>query len=419
MFDAAAHVIDISPDHTHIMVYPRQMYVISVPDAHGVWVDGMQLSQLPHDAHFWMWYRNNLTMTQLLLIERAQVVQHVVVEVVHDTTTHNVSKLISALREIDERLCVGRSHWFGQTHQRTLFEQTLGMSLQSALHTLLVLMGQRVIGSWQEWQGNPPIEIRFDRVGVNGNVSVPMSYDPSVTHDLPHAYRLQLSVLLRYCRLLHDDTLNSLLVQIDRVLQHPVLSQQMLVDFIEQLMLAHQRSTQPVHSEQQFMSADVALLYERWVWAQVVLSCGIRVDVLRELLRNGLADCIEIAPHSWCAYQRRLTPVAHAAGWSRDMRVAIPDIMLWRQFEDGCYQGIIIDAKYSHSQKAPSAQAMNDVTAYLRRIGIGEADPIGAVLVHPGGGVEHWPSGVHMIGTNGFESTQIMRARTLWRQFLP
>jgi hypothetical protein len=91
-------------------------------------------------------------------------------------------------------------------------------------------------------------------------------------------------------------------------------------------------------------------------------------------------------------------------GWSRDGRVAVPDVMLWQTYEESRCRALIIDAKCSLGVRTPDTTALNEVTAYLRRIGVGSDDPDGAVLVYPGDVAEQWPSGLTVVGTNGITS---------------
>lgn len=418
---ATPHIIEITSDVTNIDILPAQMYVINALGAVTVTVQNHQLAPLDRASFCWLWQRSHTCWWAMLIVDWGEMVQYVNLNIIKDEKRQSdLSQVIAQLVAIDPRLCVGQSEWFRMMQQRDSFESRMGASCIQICHTLVRLIAQSTQNSVQEWRGGDDATLRFDRIGINTPTlqPIPMAEEPRIGVLLSRHEQMQLAAFMQFCALHYEVTADAIWHRLRQRLMQPVGWNQSLAYKITQISQALAQSRKLDTTGSTFHTADASVLYERWVWVTALCACGVTAPQITASIDAGATDAMSIDSDTWCGYQRRLLPQQHTSAWSRDGRVAIPDVIIWHRCgpDDEC--GFVIDAKYSTVHETPSAQACNDVTAYIRRIGIGVHDPIAALLVHPGVQSEVWPSGLVIVGTGGINSAPIEGAIHHWRQFI-
>jgi hypothetical protein len=407
-----SHFVDITPMHTHIVLLSQMQLLLSADHARAMTIDGVHLPAVAGNARMWQWHTYRRIGHHVLVIDSDDGVQVVTVECV-DASTHQgfVGALRDSLAAIDPRLCIGQSAWQTVGLQRATFESLLGMTCESFLRLVLRVMHTSPPQLLQEWQGDTSARMRLDRVVVRDATVVPL-VNQSAPQRNQHGVIAQLVCVVDALESKQNGAHSVLIQAIRQHLLGPVAVTYELADVVRQADMALARSRQSFAHGEMRQTADVAMLYERWVWVSVLTVLGCDVAEIPGLLEGNRIFVSDTGVY--CAYQRRLAPILDMTGWSRDGRIAIPDVMLWQMHDAVHCRALIIDAKCSLTASMPDATAYNDVTAYLRRIGMGTSDPDAAVLVHPGSQTEHWPSGLMVVGTRGVMIDGLIQVVQQW-----
>jgi len=149
------------------------------------------------------------------------------------------------------------------------------------------------------------------------------------------------------------------------------------------------------------------------------VACVVGHTAMPERLCSALDTAstarIELGAHVWCGYQPRIAPDAHGRElWSRDDRLAIPDVVVACHDAHQGWRAVVFDAKYSMVHQQPTGQARNDVSAYRVRIGVGDRVPDWAALIHPGTQQATHVSGLHVYGTQHAPWSEITATIHAW-----
>lgn len=404
--------VEVTPLHTHLVVLSNKRLVIQVADAESVMINGILLTSMSAEKHLWVWHTQRRVGRHLLAITRVTHIQIVMVECIADSAYQDVVMLLrEQLAVIDERLCMGQSAWHTIGINNAVFTSLMGMSIETLLQDILRYLQAPPAQTLQEWQGDSHTPLRIDRVVMHDSTLVPLAYQAHTQQRRHEAIALLLQVL----QALEQDAEYQVVALINHVRQRlltPVHITQGLVDVVARTYAALEQSQRPTMHGGVQHTADVALLYERWVWVTVLRALGCSDAQMRQLIDGNAEFCSDAGV--MCAYQRRLATTPNVTGWSRDGRMAIPDVMLWQLTDTQTWRACIIDAKCSFDVNGPDHAAQNDVTAYLRRIGMGDVDPDAAVLVHPGTGIQSWPSGLIELGTDGANAEQLSQFVQAW-----
>ncbi|MFN5060385.1 MAG: hypothetical protein ACK5GU_10745 [Chloroflexota bacterium] len=412
MATQTSHFIDIAPTQTHVVLLSHLHLVLQAERAHTLSIDGVLLQRVSGSTTMWQWHTHRRVGHHVMVIERDDDVQVVAIECV-DSSAHGafVRALSDGLFAIDARLCLGHSAWQTVGIQLSLFESLIGMTCEAFLRTILRLMHSSAPQALHEWQGETPAQLRVDRVVLRDSTIVPFTHksaEPRNKHASISLLRQVIDGIAQSADYPHLELIN----MIRQRLLSPITVHTELTELIERAnhaLTLCRRSN--LHGDMR-QTADVALLYERWVWIVVLRALGCDATQIPHLI-NGNREYLSDAG-IMCAYQRRLAPTEAMTGWSRDGRVAVPDVMLWQVCDATRCRSLIIDAKCALGRDAPDAVALNDVTAYMRRVGVGREDPDAAVLVHPGTVGQRWPSGLILIGTNGAEADSLVALVRSW-----
>lgn len=410
------HFIEITATQTHIVVLSNKRLILHIADAHVVLINGVALAPVSVEQQLWVWHTSRRIGRHLLMITRDTSVQIVTIECVSESVHHDVIMLLrEKLSAIDVRLCAGQSalHATGVSHAE--FAACIGMSVESFVRLIARYTHSPLPHSVHEWYGDGPVQLRMDRVVVRDATVVPFAYRSE--RDEQHGR----VIISRLCNILQalepnaDYQVRDVIQEIRQRLLTPFHLSHAFVDLVTIAYQAVAQSLQPAVNGTLQLTADVALLYERWVWIVVLRALGCSENRLQQLIREGGDFCSDSGV--MCAYQRRLVNTPNETGWSRDGRVAVPDVMLWQVMRNGTARACIIDAKCSFDARSPDQAAQNDVTAYLRRVGVGDSDPDVAVLVHPGHGLHKWPSGLIEVGTDGLHEATLVQIVHSWVQY--
>ncbi|MFZ9857531.1 MAG: hypothetical protein ACO3F2_04260 [Roseiflexaceae bacterium] len=395
------HVVEISSGQSHVVVLSNQRLMFQSEDARDMLIDGVRLSVVS-GAQLWQWQTYRRVGQHVLVIHRDTSIQIVSIECI-DKDVHQsfVDTLRDQLHAIDARLCMGNSAWHSLGFSLSNVESLLGMTCDTMLQVILRAMDAPPINTLHEWRGDTPNHLRIDRVIVREETVIPYVYEARMHHN----HQEYMAMLVQFLDVIEPVSHSELREHIRSVRQRilsPLFIHHTLAQYINHAYQALSVSRRAMTQGELQHTADVALLYERWVWIMVLKAMGCDDMRIGQLIDGDRTFVSQTGVT--CAYQRRLLPMQTATGWSRDGRVAIPDVMLWQTYGENCCRALILDAKCSMATNAPTANALNDITAYLRRIGIGDADPDVAVLVHPGDEIQRWPSGVVVLGTNGLDT---------------
>lgn len=407
-----SHFVDITPTQTHAVVLSHLHLVLQAEHAHTLVIDGVQLQRVSGSTTMWQWYTQRKVGRHVLVVERDDAVQVVAIECI-DASKHGsfVATLRDSLYEIDARLCHGQSAWNSVGVQRSVFEALIGMTSDTFLRAILQLIESSSSPTLHEWQGDRPVQLRVDRVVLRDSSIVPLTHKSAEQRN-QHASIALLRQVIDAITPAADYTLMEHIHKVRQRLLSPLSVSTALNELLARASHALALSRRSmVHGEMR-QTADIALLYERWVWVVVLRALGCDVARISQLIdgdREYLSD-----DGIMCAYQRRLAPTLAMTGWSRDGRVAVPDVMLWQVHDASRCRSLILDAKCSLDSYTPDPVALNDVTAYLRRVGVGKGDPDAAVLVHPGHVAQRWPSGLIVVGTSGVEADPVIALVRSW-----
>lgn len=407
-------LIDITKSTANAVVIARQQIQIYAPGARSLTLNGHTLTLLLADV--WVWHCHRRIGRHLLLVDWEDETHVVIIDCVGSDRHHAfVHTLLQELSAIDQRLCWGRVAWQTFGGVRQCFESQLGMPSAHFFAQISQAMQAPHHGEVRNWHGELPAKVRADIVSVHDAVALPMVEQNVMRHEVQLFHR-QLHQLVQWCESFADAELQSLLdlcALQSRLLRTitPQLAQLIRLG-MHALEACLRSDTTPLVAQ----TADVAVLYERWVWVVSMIACGWSVEAVQALVQCQTLSCDVVLTREqvWCGYQRRLFANYAETGWSRDGRTAIPDVMIWSLTADRTYQCLIIDAKLSLTHDAPDGQSRNDVTAYLRRIGMGATSPDYAVLVHPGTTTVVWPSGLVEVGTQGLQRDLLIQLIQRW-----
>lgn len=404
--------VEVTPLHTHLVVLSNKRLLIQAADAESVMINGVLLTSVAAEKYLWVWHTQRRVGRHLLAITRGTHMQIVMVECIADTAYQDVVMLLrEQLAAIDERLCMGQSAWHTTGIHHAVFTSLLGMSVETLLQDIWRYLQAPPAQTLQEWQGDSHTQLRIDRIVMHDATLVPLAYQAHTQQRRHEAIALLLQVL----QALEQDADYHVVALMNHVRQRlltPVHITQEFADVVVRVYNALGQSQRPsAHGGLQH-TADVALLYERWVWVTVLRALGCSDSKMRQLIDGKTEFCSDTGV--MCAYQRRLATTPNVTGWSRDGRMAIPDVMLWQLTDAQTWRACIIDAKCSFDANGPDHTAQNDVTAYLRRVGVGDTNPDAAVLVHPGTGLHSWSSGLIELGTDGVKAEQLSRFVHSW-----
>jgi hypothetical protein len=404
--------IELTPTQSHLVVLSNMQLMFHVAGANSLSINGVRIAPVSIEQQMWGWQTYRRIGRHVLLIDRGTQVQKVDVECVSHTIHHDlVVDLYAALYTIDERLCMGAHAWVSLTGNRSSFESLIGMTCETVLRTVLPSLQSTNAMMLREWEGDTPTQMRLDRIILRDAGIVPLTDQPELDRN-DQLYRPIIQRMLQYIESFGDREL-AMHVQLAR---QRMLAPITLTPFVGQLLMqvdhAITMSRYRAMAGAVRPTADIALLYERWVWVGVLRALGCDDTQIRVAIDNHGVFCTETGV--MCAYQRRLYPTLASTGWSRDGRIAIPDVMLWQTVDTGISRALIVDAKCSLTSKTPDASSINDCTAYLRRIGVGNADPDAVVLVHPGSESHQWPSGLVVVGTKGVDLHPLIQTVLRW-----
>ena len=309
----------------------------------------------------------------------------------------------NALAAYDTRLLDPASHIVYSSLDRARVAQAwAGLGMQAMLRAVLAFW-QRSAHQVRPWDGSSLATPRWDRIGVSAEppgLVAEVSTPYFLTAPQQQRVLTALAVVVSIC---HDATERQICQDIHKHMTLPVplpsrWAMEALMDWAETIHALPLTATVPVIPS---ATMDVALLYERWVWLQTMLlvqSPQAVAACLVAALDRGHPSSIALNEQVWCGYQHRISPGEPALGlWSRDYRVAIPDVLLGCTDAAGELRVLCVDAKFRMQAGLPSANAVNDVTAYMARVGVGRHAPDAVVLVHAGLGWGRHASGLWMI----------------------
>lgn len=409
---STSHFVEVATTQTHIVVSTHKRLILHIADARAVAINGVSLTLVSVEKQLWIWHTQRKVGRHLMLISRDLSTQLVFIECVAETAHRDlIMALRDALSAIDTRLCAGQSALQSTSVNHAVFASLIGMTVESYVRSILRYIHTPSLTSLHEWQGDGQVELRMDRVVVRDATPVPLAYQ----YTSQHKEQVIASHLLDILQALEpsaDYLVYDTIQQIRQRVSTSMHASHALVDLVAEGYHAIAQSWRPAVTGEVQQTADVALLYERWVWVTVLRALGCTSSQMRLLLNGHGEFCSDAGV--MCAYQRRLANTPNETGWSRDGRVAVPDVMLWQVKTNGTVRACIIDAKCSFDANSPDQTAQNDVTAYLRRVGVGNCDPDVAVLVHPGGGLNAWPSGLIELGTDGIHEEPIVQFVHTW-----
>lgn len=404
--------IDITDSQTHSVVHANKRLILHVVGARAITMNGVALTQLSHEKSLWIWHTQRKIGRHIMTIFRDNSEQHVIIECIAESMHHEtLIALRNTLMAIDVRLCAGQSALQANRVQHAVFATLIGMSVWTFIQSIERFITTPQPSLLSEWHGDVPTQVRMDRLLVQDSIVVPMAYYANRLH---HTRDLQ-SRLLTVLQALEpeaDACVYAQIQQIRRRLLTPIRESKEIDALVTAAYNAVAQSQRASVQGELQQTADIALLYERWVWVVVLHALGCTDAQVRNVIDSNGVFCGESGV--MCAYQRRLAPTPDVTGWSRDGRVAVPDVLLWQVGNGGKVRGCVIDAKCSFDALRPDQAAQNDVTAYLRRVGVGKSDPDAAVLVHPGSGMYTWPSGLIELGTDGLNSQRLTRYVHEW-----
>lgn len=405
--------VEITADMSHVVVADDNVMFICV-HAMTMSVDGHILARVTDAGHRWVWQSTQRTPISLLTVIFPDGIQYVTIERMLGLNARElVTQLYTELRKVDARLCVGQSAWITLHINLVPFESALGMTVIAWLRQLLNLLGTTDRGVLRVWDGEPTYYLRPDYIAVHDARAIPLQKIQAHAPD-GDVYRSHLATILTVLHEIVEYEQLRVVEECTQAVMRPMRLHPALMRHIDLAMHALTSAQGRAPRGYIHETANIALLYERWVWVTVLQALGCTTQDIQTGITHGYTTRMQSRHNVWCGYQRRLMQVPSITGWSRDERVAIPDIMMWYTHDGNTYHALIIDAKFSLLHERPSNDAMNDCTAYLRRIGVGQADPDGVVLVHPGNGYHEWPSGLVMVGSDGIDGTRLHRAVAMW-----
>jgi hypothetical protein len=412
-------VLEFLPTTSHCVVESQQRIIVIADGADVVMVDGVMLPMLLHPMVHWIWYVDRTHGWHQVTVIWPETTTTVMVECISDSTHRQfVTKLYAELRSVDERLCAGNATIRQVSCDRSTFESLIGASSVTCLAQILDTLGSPHRVTRDVWNGASLNGVRFDQVIFDGATLLPVQYTPESVFSVSDIQVLLEEVL--------QDFVTFSDAQIDRLVEdcRDVLTRLTRVSsqahaLLTMVVTALRRSRHPNPGSLYTRTVDVALLYERWVWIQSLLAFDVEHAHIRAMLDDSSSNAYAVTSNTWCGYQRRLTTTYSPFGWSRDGRVAIPDVLLWQQNADESYRALVIDAKCSLMSTRLGADALNDGTAYLRRIGIGNQNPDAVILVHPGTAHAVWPSGLITLGTDGIDSVMLREFIRRWLHHEP
>jgi hypothetical protein len=324
------------------------------------------------------------------------------------------------LHDIDPRLTQPSRYWQPSGIRRAdLEDEFAGATVSEILQRVLHIYDDAHGASLEPWYGDLRRLPRLDRRGVHTSAGgFLVSSEPQ--QSVPPALQRSLLQALTLLRSLCDTGESARCAQVmacvqQRVTVRSVWQLHLLTDWAQRI-LALVVSHEPGSIEQPY--PDLALLYERWVWAHV-LECVVGHTAFPDLMRTALDTAttarIAVNAHVWCGYQPRIAPGAHGrALWSRDDRLAIPDVLIACHDAHQGWRAVVFDAKYSMGHQQPTGQARNDVSAYRVRIGVGDRVPDWAALIHPGDQQAQYASGLHVYGTQSDSWDEIATTIQTW-----
>jgi DNA-binding phage protein len=404
--------IELTPTQSHIVVLSNMQLMLHVDGADSLSINGVRLVPIAIEQQMWSWQTHRKIGRHVLLIDRGTQVQVVDIECVSHTNHRDlVVDLYAALSAIDERLSMGAHAWVSLTGSRSSFESLIGMTCETLLRTVIPSVQPTNTTILREWEGNTHTQMRLDRIILRDAGIVPLADQP----ELDRNDQFNSAIIQRMLQYIESFGDGSLAMQVQLARQRllaPISFAPSVSQLLMQVEHAISMSRYRASGGAMRPTADIALLYERWVWVGVLRALGCDDTQIRVAIDNHGVICTESGV--MCAYQRRLYPTLASAGWSRDGRIAIPDVMLWQTVDTGISRALIVDAKCSLTSNTPDASAINDCTAYLRRIGFGNADPDAVVLVHPGGESHRWPSGLVVVGTKGVDLHPLIQTVLRW-----
>lgn len=351
---------------------------------------------------WWVWHVPRRMGMLWLFADDAPVmtIEIVAHEAYHDAAT----AWYRCVHAIDPRLTLPSRYWQLAGIRRTDLEEAFaGASINDILWMLMRMYDDAHMAPLEPWHGDIRRLPRLDRQGVHGDAGgwlVAADAQYPVSAALQRALFQAISVIRPLCD--RDELAQCQLVSAcvqQRVLVRTAAQLHRLNDWAQrilELLVSHQPGSMARPSP------DLALLYERWVWVNV-LACVVGDAVVPDLVRSALDTAgtarIATSAHAWCGYQPRLVPRPHDELWSRDDRMAIPDVVIARKDARERWRTLVFDAKYSLIHRQPTAQARNDVSAYAVRIGVGDGVPDWVALVHPGEQNAQYASGLRIYGT--------------------
>jgi len=323
------------------------------------------------------------------------------------------------LNAIDPRLTQPSRFWQPAGVRRTDLEDAFaGASLRDIVHMVARVYDDTAAPPVEPWYGDLRRMPRLDRQGVHtsdGGWLVGAEAQQTPSPVLQRSLLQALALVRPLCDQTEATYCEHVTARVrhgDRV--HTRGDLHLLSDWAHRILaLVAPHEPGSVQSPQ----PDLALLYERWVWAHV-LECVVGHTAFPDLMRTALDTAttarIAVNAHAWCGYQPRIEPQPHEELWSRDERVAIPDVVIVRPDPQRGWRALVFDAKWSMLHQYPTGHARNEVSTYLVRIGVGTGVPDWATLVHPGDQQAQYASGLHVYGTQSDSWDDIATTIQTW-----
>jgi|GEM_PF-5596146 len=407
-------VLELSLSTSYAVVVAPQRLIVVAEGASSVAVNGVTLPMIQHPTPHWWWHLDRAQGWHLLTVDWVDTHTTVMVECIHEVAQQQVvDELYAQLLRIDERLCAGKTVYRQFSCDRYAFESDMGMSSTDCLTRVRQSLEAPLRTTQSAWNGASPSGVRFDQVAFDGSSLLPVQHMPEHAYAQSDVQPL-VDEIFHNVESFNDERLDRIVAECRAVLTRVTRVSSASVAYLTTIVAALRRCRLLNPGSLYHRTADVALLYERWVWVQSLFAFDIDDAGIRTVLDGSPPYDLGVSDSTWCAYQRRFTTTYSSMGWSRDGRIAIPDVYIWQQNADGSYRALVIDAKWSSRGSRLSADALNDGTAYLRRIGVGTHNPDAVLLVYPGDERAVWPSDLIVIGSNGLDGQRLRDAIQRW-----
>ncbi len=386
---------------TAVVAHGQMVFIDAPAHIQALHIGGQSLRRDPQ-LTWWVWQVPRRTGRLWLL---ADDVPMMTVEIVSpESYDEAATTWYRWLTDIDPRLTHPARYWQPSGIRRVDLEDAFGGApVSDILHMVMRVYDDAHTTPVEPWYGDLRRVPRLDRPGVHGSDGgwlVGAEAKQPLAPALQRALLQALAVVLPVCDQGEVARCQQVVACVrHHVAVHHVWQLQQLNDWAQRVLAL---VATPGHREMQRPYPDLALLYERWVWVNV-LACVVGFTALQQRIGVALDTSgtarIEHGADVWCGYQPRLLPQLHAELWSRDDRVAIPDVVIACQDALRGWRAVVFDAKFTMIHRQPTGQARTDVSAYLVRIGVGHRVPDWAVLMHPGSQRATYASGLHVYGT--------------------